>query len=121
MRRSTSAITLDELHNSINNESELPLRFSNALRQFRLGIPYDTPSLGDFERHPSRVGKVVSQEELAEALDVTRSWYATLESKTPARPSIALLHRLCCVLGLNKPQSLLLIVLGIPELSAFMS
>jgi len=101
---------------STTSVSENELSFGSALREFRTAIPYDATRLGDFVRHPGRVGKAVSQEELAEALDVTRTWYCALERKTAVRPSIALLDRLCSVLALTMTQRLLLIVLAIPEL-----
>jgi len=101
---------------STSSVSTSDLSFGSALREFRSAIPCDTTSLGDFVRHPSRVGKAVSQEELAEALDVTRVWYGALERRTAVRPSIALLDRLCSVLALTMTQRLLLIVLAIPEL-----
>ena len=111
----TSFVSTDELKTRVDGESERRLSFSNVLRDFRTAIPRDATHLGDFVRHPSRVGKAVSQEELAEALDVTRIWYGSLE-RTAVRPSIALLDRLCSVLALTMAQRLLLIVLAIPEL-----
>ena len=50
------------------------------LKEQRRRIPRDAPSLGRYVRLPARRGKVVTQEELAEAIGVSRVWYAMLES-----------------------------------------
>ena len=69
--------------------------FGEMLRGCRTAIPAGMKALGPFARASSRVGKVVSQEELAEATGISRYWYGCLETGRPGRPSAELLERLC--------------------------
>jgi transcriptional regulator with XRE-family HTH domain len=84
------------------------------LKERRLRIDRNTTVLGKHARFPDRVGRPVSQEEIAEALDVSRQWYATLESGT-ARTSTVLLQRMSDLFCLNSWERLELIRLAIPE------
>jgi transcriptional regulator with XRE-family HTH domain len=59
----------------------------------------------------------VTQEELAEAVGVSRVWYAQLEIGTSKRVSTDLLGRLGDALMLDKAQRATLFQLGIPELA----
>jgi peroxiredoxin len=68
-------------------ENERPARLGDFLRQVRTGIPAGTKSLGTFIRRPNRVAKGVCQEELAEAIGVSRDWYGMIERGRPVRPS----------------------------------
>ena len=62
------------------------------LKAMRQRIDRDLDRLGDYERLPGRRGRVVSQEELAEAVEVNRGWYGLLEwARRCARP------RDCCL------------------------
>lgn len=106
------------LQNNFARNGERERRFGQVLRQLRNDIPWDASSLGDFVRLRNRVGKAVSQDEIAEALGVSRCWYGMLESGKQVRPSIDLLERLCDVFRLDPPQRLALIGLGNPELVA---
>jgi transcriptional regulator with XRE-family HTH domain len=99
------------------SEDERRKQFSAFLRRARLSIPVESISLGSFVRRPERVGKVVSQEEFAEAIGVSRVWYATLEGCRVAQPSVALLERISDALMLDERQRLRLVELAIPELS----
>jgi transcriptional regulator with XRE-family HTH domain len=94
-----------------------PLRFAQVLRQARRAIPADAASLGNVLRFPHRVGRSVSQEEVAEAVGISRVWYATLESGRAARASIALLEKLANVLMLTAEQRTAVFQLAVPELS----
>lgn len=84
------------------------------LRSRRQRIERATRSLGPYLRFPGRVGKAVTQEEMAEALGVTRQWYAVLEADG-ARASAALLDRLSGVFALSPHERLELFQLAIPE------
>lgn len=96
-------------------------RFSKFLRYLRLAIPVDAKSIGSFVRLPVRIGKVVSQEELAEAIGVSRCWYNMLEAARPVQPSIALIDRLCDALTTDEQQRLRLVELALPAFSQFLS
>ena len=63
-----------------------------------------------------RRGRHVTQEELAEALGVSRNWYRRLESREPARASMKLLDRIASVFALTPEERKALFILAIPEL-----
>lgn len=75
-----------------------------------------TAKLGEHERLSSRRGRVVSQEEIAEAVGVSRGWYAMLERGEPIQPSIAMLSRLSRALNATRDERAALFQLSIPEL-----
>ena len=81
-----------------------PCRFARVLRDARLAIPPEAVSLGNVLRLPCRVGKAVSQEEVAEAVGISRVWYVRLETGRSVRTSVALLERLANALMLNDTQ-----------------
>jgi transcriptional regulator with XRE-family HTH domain len=85
------------------------------LKPLRGQIDPDVAALGPYPRLPSRLGKRVTQEELAEAIGVSREWYAMLESATETRTSPALLHRLANALMLAPEQRARLFQLAVPE------
>ena len=87
--------------------------FLNGLRR-RLSSA--TPTLGEFDRVESRRGKRISQEEIAEAVGVSRGWYQRLESGA-IRPSISLLDRLAAALNATPEERETLFRLAIPALS----
>jgi transcriptional regulator with XRE-family HTH domain len=92
--------------------SELAL-FLNALRR---RIDRDVRALGPYVRLPGRVGKRVTQEEIAEAIGVCREWYAVLESAGQARASTRLLDRLADALMVAPAERARLFQLALPEL-----
>jgi transcriptional regulator with XRE-family HTH domain len=94
--------------------SELGL-FLKFLRQ-RVGPAVH--DLGPGARLPSRVGKPVTQQELAEAIGVSREWYAALESAATTRASIGLLERLADVLMITPQERARLFRLAVPEMGA---
>lgn len=108
-------------HDDRPNDDERLHRFSEFLRRCRLGIPVETKALGNFVRLSNRIGKIVSQEEFAEAIGVSRCWYGLLEAGRPVRPSIALLERICDALMLDEPGRVQLFELGVPALSQLVS
>ena len=89
--------------------------FGGYLKERRQGIYPEATSLGSHARIPSRLGKAITQEELAEAVGVSRTWYALLEAGTVGA-SPALLGRLSDALSLQPDERLRFFRLGIPEL-----
>jgi DNA-binding XRE family transcriptional regulator len=87
----------------------------DLLKKARRSIPFDAARLGDAPRLSARIGKPVSQEEVAEAVGVSRAWYALLEAGSPAQASIFLLGRICDALMLDEQQQADLFYLGAPE------
>lgn len=86
------------------------------LRETRKQIHPETTTLGAFQRLTSRIGKPVTQEEVAEAADITRVWYAMLERGARIDVSTALLGRLADVLMLSKAERSALYAAGVPGL-----
>lgn len=91
-------------------------RLKALLRHFRLRIDPLEKALGPQARPPSRPGKPVTQEELAECIGVSRAWYCMLESEKPVRASIFLLDRLASILMLSAGERATLFALALPEL-----
>jgi transcriptional regulator with XRE-family HTH domain len=58
----------------------------------------------------------VTQEEIAEAVGVSRNWYRRLESGASVRASTKLLDRLAHALALTPDERMTLFTLAIPEL-----
>jgi transcriptional regulator with XRE-family HTH domain len=107
---------------SYRSEVAEPLRASSPglgafLKRLREQVDRRAPTLGPYVRLPDRVGRAVTQEEVAEALQVTRSWYAMIEAEN-ARASPALLDRISAVFALDADDRLALFRLGIPGLFA---
>ncbi len=73
--------------------------------------------LGERARLPIRVGKRVTQEEIAEHLEISRTWYTRFESGAAAEFSIPLLNRLADILLLSAAERGELIRLAMPELA----
>ena len=86
------------------------------LKGLRRRLDPATRMLGEHERLSSRRGKAVSQEELAEAVGVSRGWYGLLESGAPIRPSVSMLTRLASALNATPEERSTLIQLAIPAL-----
>jgi transcriptional regulator with XRE-family HTH domain len=86
------------------------------LRERRLKLDPNIRFLGGRERPAVRWGKRVTQEEMAEALEVSRVWYGALESGSRARTSTSLLDRLASVLMLDGDERSELFGMALPEL-----
>jgi DNA-binding XRE family transcriptional regulator len=86
------------------------------LKQLRQQVDRHVLTLGPYRRLPDRLGKAVTQEEVAEALEVTRTWYALIEAEN-ARASPALLDRIGTIFALDAHDRLVLFQLGIPGLA----
>jgi transcriptional regulator with XRE-family HTH domain len=91
-------------------------RLGPFLKKCRLRIAASRESLGSFERLPSRVGKPITQEEVAEAVGISRQWYAMLELGRPTRVSASLLGRVASALIMDDAERALLFQLAVPEL-----
>lgn len=97
---------------SAKSRSELAL----YLRCLRRRIDPDTRVLGTYARLPQRLGKRVTQEELAEAIGVSREWYGVLESTSMTRTSTRLVERLADALMVTPEERATLFRLALPEL-----
>jgi transcriptional regulator with XRE-family HTH domain len=92
------------------------VQLSTFIKEHRLRVNPDSRTLGSWDRLPSRRGKPVTQEEVAESIGVSRVWYATLESQASVRASPALLDRLATALTLTTDERASLFNLALPEL-----
>jgi DNA-binding XRE family transcriptional regulator len=88
------------------------------LLHLRRRIDPDTKTLGSYERLKSRRGRPVTQEELAEAIGVSRGWYARLESGQAVQPSLSMLHRMAEALKATPGERAALFRLAIPALQS---
>jgi DNA-binding XRE family transcriptional regulator len=83
-------------------ERRKPGDLAGFLRSRRKQIPAETTHLGRTRRLPARIGRPVTQEELAEAIGVSRTWYARLENPGAPRTSLRLLLRIADALTLDR-------------------
>jgi DNA-binding XRE family transcriptional regulator len=95
---------------------EFRSRFAAFLKTHRCNIPPNAPALGAWQRLPVRRGRRVTQEEIAEAIGISRNWYRRLESGEAVRASTKLLDRIAKVFAFTPEQRIELFVLGIPEI-----
>jgi transcriptional regulator with XRE-family HTH domain len=86
------------------------------LKSLRLRIDRNAEALGPHRRLPARRGRLPSQEEIAEALEVSRGWYGLLESGANIRASTRLLARIAETLMLSDEERAELFRLAVPEL-----
>jgi transcriptional regulator with XRE-family HTH domain len=87
------------------------------LRRCRARIGQGRASLGMYLRAPMRVGKAVTQEEVADAVGITRQWYAMLEGDHhPVRVSATILGRIADALMMDTVERASLFQLAIPEI-----
>ncbi|HTJ28398.1 MAG TPA: helix-turn-helix transcriptional regulator [Candidatus Limnocylindria bacterium] len=100
----------------METETRPEASLSALLRERRRQLRPDTTTLGFFERHPQRIGKRVTQEEIAEAAGVSRVWYGLLEGAAKVNASPALLSRLAEVLMLDEAERIALLHAAIPGL-----
>ena len=91
--------------------------FASFLKTRRRGISPETVTLGSWERLPVRRGRRVTQEEIAEAVGISRNWYRRLENGDAPRASAKLLDRIARALQFTPEDRMNLFVLGIPELA----
>jgi transcriptional regulator with XRE-family HTH domain len=91
-------------------------RLSLVLKRCRTRISPHRSSLGVFLRLPARVGKAVTQEEVAEAAGVSRQWYMMMENDRAVRVSASVLARIADVLMMDAGERAELFRIGVPEL-----
>jgi transcriptional regulator with XRE-family HTH domain len=85
------------------------------LKFLRQRVDPDAASLGPHARLPLRRGRRVTQEELAEAIGISREWYAMLESTVTTQTSLGLLGRAADALMVTPEERARLFQLAIPE------
>jgi DNA-binding XRE family transcriptional regulator len=90
--------------------------FAAFLKSLRERIPPNTSRLGSWNRLPFRYGRHVTQEEVAEAIGVSRNWYSQLECGT-VRASTKLVARLARAIALTSDERTKLFTLAIPEMA----
>jgi transcriptional regulator with XRE-family HTH domain len=103
------------VHALYRPHARLHSEFASFLKLLRKRISPDVHALGAHARLPARVGKRVTQEEVAEAIGVSREWYAVLESAATTRTSTGLLERLADALMATPEERATLFHLAIPE------
>jgi transcriptional regulator with XRE-family HTH domain len=91
------------------------------LKALRGRLHPDTKMLGAHERLAYRRGRVVTQEELAEAVGVSRGWYALLESGAAINPSVSLLDRIAAALKATPAERTTLFRLAVPALQNWLT
>ena len=96
-------------------------QFGSYIKTFRLRLSKDATALGSYSRLPCRVGRFVTQEELAEAIGVSRSWYRMLEGEIGIRTSFELLFCLSDALMLSRSENAHLFRLAFPEVAEQLS
>jgi transcriptional regulator with XRE-family HTH domain len=94
------------------SRSELAL----LLNFLRRRVDPEVHVLGPFARRSERLGKRVTQEELADAIGVSRGWYASLESGGTIRTSVGLVERLADALMVRPEERATLLQLAVPGL-----
>jgi transcriptional regulator with XRE-family HTH domain len=108
----STVMTRTTLRNGAKPRSELA-HFLNFLRR---RIDPDVRELGAYRRLPARLGKRVTQQELADATRVTREWYASLESSATTRASSDLVDRLADALMVTPQERARLFQLALPAM-----
>lgn len=93
-----------------------PTRLGGLLKRCRARLSPGSASLGTYLRLPVRVGKAVTQEEVAEAVGISRVWYGMLESDRPVRASASVLRRIADVLVMDPAERSAMFQLALPEL-----
>jgi transcriptional regulator with XRE-family HTH domain len=101
-----------------DREQKAEHQLGGLLRRCRMRIVPERASLGPYLRAPIRVGKPVTQEEVAEAAAISRQWYALLENNRQVRVSATVLGRIADVLLMDTAERSALFRLAVPELRA---
>jgi transcriptional regulator with XRE-family HTH domain len=91
---------------------------AGLLKRCRARLDPERQSLGPYLRLPIRIGKAVTQEEVAEAIGISRQWYAMLESDRSVRVSAAVLARIAGALMMHPTERAALFRLAVPELQS---
>lgn len=93
-----------------------PNRLGGLLRRCRARLSPGRASLGTYLRPAIRIGKAVTQEEVAEAVGISRVWYAQLENDRPVRASATVLARIADALSMDPAERSTMFRLALPEL-----
>jgi DNA-binding XRE family transcriptional regulator len=110
-----SSTTPGHLEVGVHDDERRRRRLATFFLNNRRRIDANVARVGTYARRQSRVGRPLTQEEVAEALDVSRQWYAALENGWSIRPSAALLDRIATFFDLHVDDRLMLFRLAIPE------
>jgi transcriptional regulator with XRE-family HTH domain len=90
-------------------------QLSAFLLHRRQRVDLYTKQVGPYTRRENRIGRPFTQEEVAEAVDVSRQWYAALEMGSSVRPSTTLLDRIATLFVLGDDERVKLFRLAIRE------
>jgi transcriptional regulator with XRE-family HTH domain len=101
-------------HEPVENDEQE--RLSGLLKRCRARISPERASLGPYLRRPLRIGRTVTQEEVAEAVGISRIWYAKLEGDRPPNVSAAVLRRIADALMMDATEREAVFRLALPEL-----
>ena len=104
---------MDMTAETVCSQSEL----ASFLKTRRRSIPPESVTLGSCERLPVRRGRPVTQEEIAEAVGISRNWYRRLESSDAPRASAKLLDRIAKAFQFTPEERMKLFLLAIPEIA----
>jgi transcriptional regulator with XRE-family HTH domain len=113
--RSAAATPVREADLDVRRDEERRRELAAFLYGKRRRVDPGAVHVGTYARRVNRVGRQFTQEEAAEALDVSRQWYAALEMGAPVRPSTALIDRIAKVFALRDDERLMLYSLAIRE------
>jgi transcriptional regulator with XRE-family HTH domain len=94
-----------------------PLALRSLVRSWRARIHAEARYLGTSPREASRIGKAVTQEEVAAVAGISVRWYAALESLAALRTSPVVLGRIAEALMLADDERRQLFTLAIPEIT----
>jgi transcriptional regulator with XRE-family HTH domain len=99
----------------LQRDQERRRRLAAFLLERRRAVDQRAASVGPYPRRQNRIGRPFTQEEVAEALDVSRQWYAALEMGSSIRPSTALVERIATLYALTGLERVALLCLAIRE------
>jgi transcriptional regulator with XRE-family HTH domain len=100
----------------MNGATAEPGTLGELLKRCRQRLSSNTRALGICVRAPVRIGKTVTQEEVAEAAGISRVWYAMMENDRATRVSARVLDELASVLHMEPSERVTLFSLALPEL-----
>lgn len=98
-----------------HQDQERRRALSAFLLQKRQHVDPRLKQVGPYTRRDNRLGRPFTQEEVAEALDVSRQWYAALEMGSSIRPSPTLIDRIATLYVLGDEERVTLFRLAIRE------
>jgi transcriptional regulator with XRE-family HTH domain len=115
---SASRLTQAVSDRDVLQDQERRRRLAAFLLRKRQNVEPHAKQVGTYVRREKRVGRPFTQEEVAEALDVSRQWYAALEMGSSIRPSMALVDRVATLFALHEDERVLLFRLALREFAA---